>query len=153
MSLQNWHNNKNVFWKKIDWYSKVWFLPLYSRWHFSWLYLYNVTFFFFIGSGNKVLSGYPETGILKGGSEQEHPLPVMERSSPARLNLPLTQDESKTLPMHVFFSRQKSGTNLIQRFLDIDSTHISSKLECLRLKIYFMLAKINMLRWNLNSFS
>ncbi|NXK59337.1 LIMC1 protein, partial [Sylvietta virens] len=45
-------------------------------------------------SGNKVLSGYPETGILKGGSEQEHHMPVMERSSPARLNLPLTQDEN-----------------------------------------------------------
>ncbi|XP_048158749.1 LIM and calponin homology domains-containing protein 1 isoform X2 [Corvus hawaiiensis] len=45
-------------------------------------------------SGNKVLSGYPETGILKGGSEQEHHMPVMERSSPARLNLPLTQDIS-----------------------------------------------------------
>ncbi|NWV80791.1 LIMC1 protein, partial [Dasyornis broadbenti] len=45
-------------------------------------------------SGNKVLSGYPETGILKGGSEQEHHVPVMERSSPARLNLPLTQDIS-----------------------------------------------------------
>ncbi|NXA60653.1 LIMC1 protein, partial [Mohoua ochrocephala] len=45
-------------------------------------------------SGNKVLSGYPETGILKGGSEQEHRMPVMERSSPARLNLPLTQDVS-----------------------------------------------------------
>ncbi|NWW36188.1 LIMC1 protein, partial [Panurus biarmicus] len=45
-------------------------------------------------SGNKVLSGYPETGILKGGSEQEHNMPVMERSSPARLNLPLTQDEN-----------------------------------------------------------
>ncbi|KAF4790421.1 LIM and calponin like proteiny domain 1 [Turdus rufiventris] len=45
-------------------------------------------------SGNKVLSGYPETGILKGGSEQEQPLPVMEHSSPARLNLPLTQDEN-----------------------------------------------------------
>ncbi|NXT16019.1 LIMC1 protein, partial [Prunella fulvescens] len=45
-------------------------------------------------SGNKVLSGYPGTGILKGGSEQEHHMPVMERSSPARLNLPLTQDES-----------------------------------------------------------
>ncbi|XP_029863661.1 LIM and calponin homology domains-containing protein 1 isoform X2 [Aquila chrysaetos chrysaetos] len=44
-------------------------------------------------SGNKVLSGHPETGILKGG-EQEHQLPVMERSSPARLNLPLTQDIS-----------------------------------------------------------
>ncbi|XP_074444028.1 LIM and calponin homology domains-containing protein 1 isoform X11 [Larus michahellis] len=42
-------------------------------------------------SGNRVLSGHPETGILKGG-EQEHQ--VMERSSPARLNLPLTQDVS-----------------------------------------------------------
>ncbi|NWS08408.1 LIMC1 protein, partial [Motacilla alba] len=45
-------------------------------------------------SGNKVLSGYPGTGILKGGSEQEHHMPGMERSSPARLNLPLTQDEN-----------------------------------------------------------
>ncbi|NXC34306.1 LIMC1 protein, partial [Campylorhamphus procurvoides] len=45
-------------------------------------------------SGNKVLSGYPEMGILKGGSEQEHHMPVMEHSSPARLNLPLTQDTS-----------------------------------------------------------
>ncbi|NWT89437.1 LIMC1 protein, partial [Lanius ludovicianus] len=45
-------------------------------------------------SGNKVLSGYPEAGFLKGGSEQEHHMPVMERSSPARLNLPLTQDVS-----------------------------------------------------------
>ncbi|NWZ41592.1 LIMC1 protein, partial [Brachypodius atriceps] len=45
-------------------------------------------------SGNKVLSGYPEAGILKGGSEQEHHVPVKERSSPARLNLPLTQDEN-----------------------------------------------------------
>ncbi|NXX28424.1 LIMC1 protein, partial [Nicator chloris] len=45
-------------------------------------------------SGNKVFSGYPETGILKGGSEQEHHMPEMERSSPARLNLPLTQDVS-----------------------------------------------------------
>ncbi|KFV07945.1 LIM and calponin homology domains-containing protein 1, partial [Tauraco erythrolophus] len=44
-------------------------------------------------SGNKVLSGHPETGILKGG-EQEHQVPAMERSSPARLNLPLTQDIS-----------------------------------------------------------
>ncbi|NWI34648.1 LIMC1 protein, partial [Sula dactylatra] len=44
-------------------------------------------------SGNKVLSGHPETGILKGG-EQEHQVPAMERSSPARLNLPLTQDVS-----------------------------------------------------------
>uniref|UniRef100_A0A8C4UEW0 LIM and calponin homology domains 1 n=1 Tax=Falco tinnunculus TaxID=100819 RepID=A0A8C4UEW0_FALTI len=44
-------------------------------------------------SGNKVLSGHPETGILKGG-EQEHHVPAMERSSPARLNLPLTQDAS-----------------------------------------------------------
>ncbi|XP_059327414.1 LIM and calponin homology domains-containing protein 1 isoform X3 [Ammospiza nelsoni] len=45
-------------------------------------------------SGNKVLSGYPGTGILKGGSEQEHHMPGMERSSPARLNLSLTQDEN-----------------------------------------------------------
>ncbi|OWK64562.1 LIM and calponin y domains-containing protein 1 [Lonchura striata] len=45
-------------------------------------------------SGNKALSGYPGTGILKGGSEQEHHVPVMDRSSPARLNLPLTQDEN-----------------------------------------------------------
>ncbi|XP_054150580.1 LIM and calponin homology domains-containing protein 1 isoform X1 [Melozone crissalis] len=45
-------------------------------------------------SGNKVLSGYPGTGILKGGSEQEHHMPGMERSSPARLNLPLTHDEN-----------------------------------------------------------
>uniref|UniRef100_A0A8C3M6Z4 Uncharacterized protein n=1 Tax=Geospiza parvula TaxID=87175 RepID=A0A8C3M6Z4_GEOPR len=45
-------------------------------------------------SGNQVLSGYPGTGILKGGSEQEHHMPGMERSSPARLNLPLTQDEN-----------------------------------------------------------
>ncbi|KFW83876.1 LIM and calponin homology domains-containing protein 1, partial [Manacus vitellinus] len=45
-------------------------------------------------SGNKVLSGYPETGILKGGSEQEHHMPMMEHSSPARLTLPLTQDVS-----------------------------------------------------------
>ncbi|XP_039240965.1 LIM and calponin homology domains-containing protein 1 isoform X4 [Pipra filicauda] len=45
-------------------------------------------------SGNKVLSGYPESGILKGGSEQEHHMPMMEHSSPARLNLPLTQDVS-----------------------------------------------------------
>ncbi|NXK48134.1 LIMC1 protein, partial [Chauna torquata] len=44
-------------------------------------------------SGNKVLSGHPETSILKGG-EQEHQVSVMERSSPARLNLPLTQDGS-----------------------------------------------------------
>ncbi|NXW48233.1 LIMC1 protein, partial [Nyctiprogne leucopyga] len=44
-------------------------------------------------SGNKVLSGHPETGILKGG-EEEYKVPVMERSSPAKLNLPLTQDVS-----------------------------------------------------------
>ncbi|KAF1471267.1 LIM and calponin homology domains-containing protein 1, partial [Eudyptula minor novaehollandiae] len=44
-------------------------------------------------SGNKVLSGHPEMAILKGG-EQEHQVPEMEHSSPARLNLPLTQDVS-----------------------------------------------------------
>lgn len=97
--------------------------------------------FIFIGSGNKALSGYPETGILKGGGEQEHHMPVMERSSPARLNLPLAQDESKTLLMHAFFSRQKSGRNLTQRILEIDSTHISSKLECLRQNKLFYVSK------------
>ncbi|XP_051473388.1 LIM and calponin homology domains-containing protein 1 isoform X6 [Apus apus] len=44
-------------------------------------------------SGNKVLSGHSETGILKGG-EEEHQVPVKGRSSPARLSLPLTQDVS-----------------------------------------------------------
>ncbi|NWH69853.1 LIMC1 protein, partial [Piaya cayana] len=44
-------------------------------------------------SGNKVLSGHPEMGILKGGEQEHHKL-LMERSSPARLNLPLTQDVS-----------------------------------------------------------
>ncbi|NWS68428.1 LIMC1 protein, partial [Crotophaga sulcirostris] len=44
-------------------------------------------------SGNKVLSGHPEMSVLKSG-EQEHQVPVMERSSPARLNLPLTHDVS-----------------------------------------------------------
>ncbi|NWQ72761.1 LIMC1 protein, partial [Columbina picui] len=43
--------------------------------------------------GHKVLSGHPETGILKGG-EQEQQVTAMERNSPARLNLPLTQDVS-----------------------------------------------------------
>ncbi|NXW01464.1 LIMC1 protein, partial [Fregetta grallaria] len=64
-------------------------------------------------SGNKVLSGHPETGILKGG-EQEHQVPVMERSSPARLNLPLTQDVSwnqqlltKQSPHHAEDIRQR----------------------------------------------
>ncbi|XP_009578006.1 PREDICTED: LIM and calponin homology domains-containing protein 1 [Fulmarus glacialis] len=45
-------------------------------------------------SGNKVLSGHlEEAGILKG-CKQDHQVPVVERSSPARLNLPLTQDVS-----------------------------------------------------------
>ncbi|NWR60079.1 LIMC1 protein, partial [Bucorvus abyssinicus] len=64
-------------------------------------------------SGNKVLSGHPEMGILKGG-EQEHQVPVMERSSPARLNLPLTQDNSwnqqlltKQSPHHTDDIRQR----------------------------------------------
>ncbi|XP_010074882.1 PREDICTED: LIM and calponin homology domains-containing protein 1-like, partial [Pterocles gutturalis] len=42
-------------------------------------------------SGNKVLSGHPETDILKRG-EQEQQVLVTEHSSPARLNLPLTQE-------------------------------------------------------------
>ncbi|NXT83964.1 LIMC1 protein, partial [Zapornia atra] len=45
-------------------------------------------------SGNKVLSGHTEMGILRGGGEQDHQVLVMERSSPARLNLPLAQDVS-----------------------------------------------------------
>ncbi|XP_062498437.1 LIM and calponin homology domains-containing protein 1 isoform X7 [Pezoporus occidentalis] len=64
-------------------------------------------------SGNKVLTGHPETGILKGG-EQERQVPVMERSSPARLNLPLTQDNSwnqqlltKQSPHHAEDIRQR----------------------------------------------
>ncbi|OPJ71059.1 LIM and calponin-like proteiny domains-containing protein 1 isoform B [Patagioenas fasciata monilis] len=44
-------------------------------------------------SGNKVLSGHSETDVLKGG-ELEQQVTTMERSSPARLNLPLTQDVS-----------------------------------------------------------
>ncbi|XP_009862911.1 PREDICTED: LIM and calponin homology domains-containing protein 1 [Apaloderma vittatum] len=44
-------------------------------------------------SGNKMLSGHPEMGILKGG-DQERQVLMMECSSPARLNLPLTQDIS-----------------------------------------------------------
>lgn len=60
----------------------------------------------FIGSGNKVLTGHPETGILKG-DEQEDPVPVMERSSPARLNLPLTQGESQSFSYAcVLFQRE-----------------------------------------------
>lgn len=51
-----------------------------------------------------MLSGHPETGILKGG-EQEHQVSMMERSSPARLNLPLTQGESQDLHTHVFLPR------------------------------------------------
>lgn len=50
--------------------------------------------FIYIGSGSKVLSGHPETDILKGG-EQEQQVTTMERSSPARLNLPLTQGEGE----------------------------------------------------------
>ncbi|XP_065692958.1 LIM and calponin homology domains-containing protein 1 isoform X9 [Patagioenas fasciata] len=44
-------------------------------------------------SGNKVLSGHSETDVLKG-AELEQQVTTMERSSPARLNLPLTQDVS-----------------------------------------------------------
>ncbi|KAM8808987.1 LIM and calponin homology domains-containing protein 1 [Eudromia elegans] len=44
-------------------------------------------------SVNKVLSEHPETGILKG-NEQEHQVSLPEHNSPARLNLPLTQEVS-----------------------------------------------------------
>lgn len=64
-------------------------------------------------SGNKVLSGHPEVGILKGG-DQEYQVPVMERCSPARLNLPLTQDVpwnqqllTKQSPHHAEDARQR----------------------------------------------
>ncbi|NXQ90943.1 LIMC1 protein, partial [Nyctibius grandis] len=64
-------------------------------------------------SGNNMFSGHPEMCILKGG-EQEHQVPVMERSSPARLNLLLTQDVSwnqqlltKQSPHHAEDIRQR----------------------------------------------
>ncbi|KAM6132904.1 LIM and calponin homology domains-containing protein 1 [Pterocles gutturalis] len=64
-------------------------------------------------SGNKVLSGHPETDILKRG-EQEQQVLVTEHSSPARLNLPLTQDISwnqqlltKQSPHHTEDIRQR----------------------------------------------
>ncbi|NXC94594.1 LIMC1 protein, partial [Certhia familiaris] len=66
-------------------------------------------------SVNKVLSGYPETGILKGGSEQEHHTPVMERSSPARLNLPLTQDENVSWNQQLLTKRSPQCTEDIRQ--------------------------------------
>ncbi|XP_058693294.1 LIM and calponin homology domains-containing protein 1 isoform X3 [Poecile atricapillus] len=66
-------------------------------------------------SGNKALSGYPETGILKGGSEQEHHMPVMERSSPARLNLPLTQDENVSWNPQLLTKRSPQCTEDIRQ--------------------------------------
>ncbi|XP_056345790.1 LIM and calponin homology domains-containing protein 1 isoform X4 [Oenanthe melanoleuca] len=66
-------------------------------------------------SGNKVLSGYPETGVLKGGSEQEHHVPVMERSSPARLNLPLTQDENVSWNQQLLTKRSPQCTEDIRQ--------------------------------------
>ncbi|NXR34203.1 LIMC1 protein, partial [Zosterops hypoxanthus] len=67
-------------------------------------------------SGNKVLSGYPETGILKGGGEQEHHMPVMERSSPARLNLPLAQDENVSWNQQLLTKRSpQSAEDVRQR--------------------------------------
>ncbi|NXU39935.1 LIMC1 protein, partial [Drymodes brunneopygia] len=66
-------------------------------------------------SGNKVLSGYPETGILKGGSEQEHHVPVMERSSPGRLNLPLTQDENISWNQQLLTKRSPQCTEDVRQ--------------------------------------
>ncbi|NWY69042.1 LIMC1 protein, partial [Erithacus rubecula] len=66
-------------------------------------------------SGNKVLSGYPETGILKGGSEQEHHLPVMEHSSPARLNLPLTQHENVSWNQQLLTKRSPQCTEDVRQ--------------------------------------
>ncbi|XP_039554691.1 LIM and calponin homology domains-containing protein 1 isoform X3 [Passer montanus] len=61
-------------------------------------------------SGNKVLSGYPGAGVLKGGSEQEHHMPVMERSSPARLNLPLAQDDNVSWNQQLLTKRSPQCT-------------------------------------------
>uniref|UniRef100_A0A8C3NYB7 LIM and calponin homology domains 1 n=1 Tax=Cyanoderma ruficeps TaxID=181631 RepID=A0A8C3NYB7_9PASS len=66
-------------------------------------------------SGNKVFSGYPETGILKGGSEHEHHMPVMERSSPARLNLPLTQDENVSWNQQLLTKRSPQCTEDVRQ--------------------------------------
>ncbi|NWH31957.1 LIMC1 protein, partial [Chloropsis hardwickii] len=66
-------------------------------------------------SGNKILSGYPETGILKGGSEQEHHMPVMERSSPARLNLPLNQDENVSWNQQLLTKRSPQCTEDVRQ--------------------------------------
>uniref|UniRef100_A0A8C9MRK5 LIM and calponin homology domains 1 n=1 Tax=Serinus canaria TaxID=9135 RepID=A0A8C9MRK5_SERCA len=66
-------------------------------------------------SGNKVLSGYPGTGILKGGSEQEHHMPGMERSSPARLNLPLTQDENVSWSQQLLTKRSPQCTEDVRQ--------------------------------------
>ncbi|NXB88232.1 LIMC1 protein, partial [Vidua chalybeata] len=66
-------------------------------------------------SGNKVLSGYPGTGILKGGSEQEHHMPVIERSSPARLNLPLTQDENVSWNQQLLTKRSPQCTEDVRQ--------------------------------------
>ncbi|NXM14179.1 LIMC1 protein, partial [Ploceus nigricollis] len=73
-------------------------------------------------SGNKVLSGYPETGILKGGSEQEHHMPVMERSSPARLNLPLTQDENISWNQQLLTKRSPQCTEDVRQRLFLGQT-------------------------------
>ncbi|XP_025933318.1 LIM and calponin homology domains-containing protein 1 [Apteryx rowi] len=66
-------------------------------------------------SVNKVLSGHPETGILKG-SEQAHQMSVPEHNSSARLSLPLTQDLSwnqqlltKQSPQHADDVRQRTS--------------------------------------------
>lgn len=57
----------------------------------------------------------------------------------------------KTLRMHVFFFQVEILENSTQKILEIDSTHTSSKFECLGLNSGFLLAKINTLRWNLKS--
>lgn len=139
--------------QKRDWYSKVWFCHYILGGIFPG-FIYTM-WLIFISSGNKVHSGHAETGILKGG-DQEHQ--VTERSSPARLNLPLTQGEHQDSSYTcVLFQVESSRVftvawNLTQRILEFDSTCISSKFECLRSKSCFLLVKINMLRWNLKSY-
>ncbi|XP_041259058.1 LIM and calponin homology domains-containing protein 1 isoform X3 [Onychostruthus taczanowskii] len=73
-------------------------------------------------SGNKVLSGYPATGILKGGSEQEHHMLVMERSSPARLSLPLAQDDNVSWNQQLLTKRSPQCAEDVRQRLFLGQT-------------------------------
>ncbi|NWJ01966.1 LIMC1 protein, partial [Crypturellus undulatus] len=67
-------------------------------------------------SVNKVLSGHPERGILKG-SEQEHQMSMPERNSSARLNLPLTQEASWSQQPLTKLSPQRAGDTRLRTSL------------------------------------